>query len=173
MHKRIAYPIIALCCLIIIAVFYFCWWNGPLTTIILVRHAEKATGQDPPLTTDGHARAGKLAHAVISAEVDAIFVTDRLRTQQTADSAEAYLGLTNIILPEQAIQDLVNEINNNHQGEVILVVGHSHTLPDIIQGLGISQPPPILSNEFDNLFIIHKHRYWNIKLTHLKYGKKS
>jgi len=172
MKKRYAYSIIAVCCIIIVGIFYFYWFN-PVTTIILVRHAEKATGQNPPLTTEGHTRSGMLKHVVSSAGIDVIFVTDKLRTQQTADSVEALLGLTNIILLEAAIQDLVDEIKNNHRGEVVLVVGHSHTLPDIIEALGISPPPAISGNEFDNLFIIHKHRYWYLKLTHLKYGNPS
>jgi hypothetical protein len=75
MKKQIAYPIILVCCIIIAGAWYLCWFN-PVTTIILVRHAEKDAGSDPPLTTEGHKRAGALAHAVSNAGVDVIFVSD-------------------------------------------------------------------------------------------------
>lgn len=169
MKKRIAFPIIAICCIIIVGLFYFCWFN-PLTTIILVRHAEKGSGQNPPLTDQGHARAGALAHALESAGVQAIFVSEFLRTQQTADSAALHLGLTPEILPAASTDELVDRIKTEHGGQVVLVVGHSDTVPQIIAGLGIAVPPVIPDSEFDNFFIVHRHRFGPVHLTHLRYG---
>ncbi len=169
MQKRFVYPVFILFGILIVVVYFRCF-NNPATTILLVRHAERAAGSDPPLTPAGHQRAGDLAHALQSAGIDAISVTDRLRTQQTADSVEAQLGLSNIVLAETAIAELVSQISNNYRGKTVLVVGHSHTLPDIIAGLGVSPPPSISANEFDNLFLIHKHRWGPILLTRLRYG---
>lgn len=167
MRKQIAYPIIIICCIIIVVSWYFCWFN-PVTTVILVRHAEKGAGQDPPLLDIGFKRAGALAHVVSAAGVDAIIVSQALRTRQTADSAAILLGITPDIV--SAANEVVSRIKSDHQGEVVLVVGHSDTVPEIIEGLGISSPPAI-GNEFDNLFIVHRHKYGPAKLTHLKYGK--
>lgn len=170
MNRKILYPIIIVCCIIILACWYH-WWFNPLTTIILVRHAEKGPGQDPPLIEAGHKRAGALAHAVSSAGVAAIFVSEALRTQQTADSAAALLGLTPEIIPANSVDELANRIKSDHQGEVVLVVGHSNTVPQIIEKLGVSSPPAIPETEFDNMFIVHRHKYGLRELTHLKYGK--
>lgn len=167
MRKQIAYPIIIICCIIIVVSWYF-WWFNPVTTVILVRHAEKGAGQNPPLLDIGFKRAGALAHVVSAAGVDAILVSQALRTQQTADSAAILLGITPDTV--SAADEVVNRIKSEHQGEVVLVVGHSDTVPAIIQGLGISSPPAI-DDEFDNLFIVHRHKYGSARLTHLKYGK--
>jgi len=169
MKKVIAYPVIIICCIVIIGIWYFCWFN-PVTTVILVRHADRNPGENI-LTAEGRQRAGALAHVVSEAGVNVIFTSEFLRTQQTADSAAIQLGLTIVILPAASVDDLVNQIKSDHHGEVVLVVGHSNTVPAIIEGLGISSPPPIPETEFDNLFIVHRHRFGPAKLTHLKYGE--
>lgn len=170
MRKIIAYPIIIVCCIVIIIGWYFYWFN-PVTTVILVRHAEINSGQNPSLTVQGHQRAGALAHAVGPAGVNVIFTSEFLRTQQTADSAATQLGLTPVVLPAASVDELVNQIKSDHQGEVVLIVGHSNTVPEIIEALGVSSPPTIADTEFDNLFIVHRHRFGQTKLTHLKYGE--
>ena len=110
-----------------------------------------------------------LVRAVSAAGVNAIFVSQALRTQQTADSAAILLGITPDTI--SAVNELVGRIKSDHQGDVVLVVGHSNTVPAIIEGLGISSPPAIDDEEFDNLFIVHRHKYGPSKLTRLKYGK--
>lgn len=170
MKRKILYPIIIVGSILIILCWYH-WWFNPLTTVILVRHAEKGPGQNPPLTEIGHKRAGALAHALSSAGVDAIFVSDALRTQQTADSAAALLGLTPEIISANSVDELANRIKSDHRGEVVLVVGHSNTVPQVIEKLGISSPPAIPDTEYDNMFILHRPKYGPRKLTHLKYGK--
>lgn len=169
MRRIIAYPIMIVGVIIIIVLWYFCWFN-PVTTIILVRHAEVGGGQNPPLTLQGHQRAGALRHAVSPAGVAVIFTSNLLRTQQTADSTAMHLGLTPIVLPATAVDEVVARIKSDHRGEVVLVVGHSNTVPQIIEGLGISSPPSIPDTEFDNFFVVHRHRFGHAKLTHLKYG---
>jgi hypothetical protein len=54
------------------------------TTVIIVRHAERNTGEDPPLNPEGEARAQALASALSIAGVTGIFTTPYLRNQQTA-----------------------------------------------------------------------------------------
>ncbi len=57
----------------------------------------------------------------------------------------------------------------------VLVAGHSNTVPDIIEALGISTPPVITANQYDNLFVVHIRHYIfrHSKLTNLKYGNPS
>ena len=54
------------------------------STIFLVRHAEKKTGDDPDLTKAGHARAESLAKMLKDADITAIYTSEVKRTQQTA-----------------------------------------------------------------------------------------
>lgn len=170
MNRRIAYPVIIVCSIIIIISWYFCFFN-PVTTIMLVRHAEKAGGQNPPLTDEGKRRAGVLAYMLKDSGLDAIYVTEYLRTQQTADSVRLLLGISPVEIPRNDVDELVNHLKNDHPGETVLVVGHSTSVPEILQALGINSPPTIAETEFDNLFLVHRHKFGHITLTHLRYGK--
>src|SRR5216684_4306220 len=74
---------------------YFSTFNRPLTTIILIRHAEKniePNNPDPDLSPAGQARAQEIVRMFGDAGVSAIYATQYKRTQQTvkplADKSE-------------------------------------------------------------------------------------
>lgn len=164
------------CCIIIVVIGYFCW-HGPVTTVILVRHAEKEAfpPDDPPLSPEGVLRAQTLAHVVADAGIDVIFATDLIRTQATVVPAAADYGITPIIIPSTNTGELVSAINSEHRGKEILVAGHSNTIPGIMEALGISAPPVITDSDYDDLFVINiRHFFFRYtKLTHLQYGNPS
>ncbi|HEU4584483.1 MAG TPA: histidine phosphatase family protein, partial [Gemmatimonadaceae bacterium] len=64
------------------------------TTVIVVRHAEKAVGQgdDPHLSAAGEARARALARALEDAGVTAVITTQWIRTAETARPAARAAG---------------------------------------------------------------------------------
>ena len=62
---------------------YFATFNRPVTTVILVRHAEKniePNNADPDLSPAGQARAHELVRVLGSTPVDAIYATNLKRT---------------------------------------------------------------------------------------------
>lgn len=126
------------------------------TTVILVRHGEKAAASgDMPLSDAGLARAQELARVLADAHVGAIFVTQYVRTQQTAAPIAKAAGLTPIVVTANA--DYAKAIAAKiaeHAGETVLVVGHSNTTPDVIRQLGIAEAPSIAETQFDDLFIV-------------------
>jgi broad specificity phosphatase PhoE len=129
------------------------------TTIVLVRHAEKAAepAADPPLTEAGAARAQALVEAVRGMPVTAIVSTDFARTRSTAAPLAARLGLTTEIVDARARDHarLVAEgVLARHRGETVVIVGHSNTVPDIVAALGAPKPAPICDGEYDNLFVV-------------------
>jgi len=130
------------------------------TTILLVRHTEKErTGSDPPLTAAGHERARRLAAACADAGLSAIYTSAKIRTKQTAAPLAERLGLTPIVIPgdedpPRRARALAAHIFENHAGETILIVGHSHTLPDTLKTLGVRNVPKIGRNEFDSLYVV-------------------
>jgi len=141
------------------------------TTVILVRHAEKAgaTG-DVPLSEAGTARAQELARMLTDTGVKAIFVTQFVRTQQTAAPVARATGLAPLVVP--ATPDYAKQIAARvaeHPGETLLVIGHSNTTPDVIRQLGIAEAPSIAETEYDNLFIVTLTD-GAAKLTRLRYG---
>lgn len=149
---------------------------GP-TTVILVRHAEKAAtpGNDPPLTEAGEARAKALALIARDAGVTAIITTQFARTRATARPAAEALHITPDVVSAggaQHVQEVARAIRS-HTGGVVLVVGHSNTVPAIVAALGAPQPPPICDSSYDDLYILTLPATEPARVIHARYGAPS
>lgn len=144
--------------------------------IYLVRHAEKLSGNDPSLTTEGNNRAGDLMRVLTDKKIARIYVTEYKRTQNTGDSLRIQSGIDTVhYLSDTSCIDLVNKIKaNGDLNRTILIIGHSNTLPTIIRKLGLLEyaAEDIPSNEFDNLFLI-KFKKGRPSLTKTKFGLPS
>jgi len=139
-----------------------------------VRHAEKAgQGQDPPLSTEGQQRAQTLVHVLGKATIAAVYVTEYQRTQQTAKPLCDRLGLTFKVVNAGNVDGLVEQALEDYTAKVVLVVGHSNTVPEIIKALSGKSIPSIPENEFDNLFVVTGCRLGRGKVLNLKYGDPS
>lgn len=130
------------------------------TTVILVRHAEKggAPANDPGLTEAGTARARALMAIARDAGVTAVITTQFARTRDTGRPAAEALGITPEVAraggsAAQHAQDVARMVQA-HAGGVVLVIGHSNTLPAIVAALGAPQPPPICDSEYDDLYVV-------------------
>jgi broad specificity phosphatase PhoE len=169
--------------LVATAVVWICWTclSCPMTTVLLVRHAEKAAlpADDPVLSPEGTVRANELKHVAEDAGVSAIFTSTAQRARLTAQPLALYLGLTPVEFAATATDSLVDSIRIDHRGQTVLVVGHSNTVPEIIQALGGPTVPAILENEYDNLYIITIRRFcfWgmsrSVRALRLKYGAET
>ena len=161
------------CLCIIVGIGIWFWICGSHTTVLLVRHGDRDSSVDD-LNDLGDARALELAHVVDKAGLDAIIRSDTVRTTQTAEPTATAEGLTPIELPENDIAAFVAEIRNNHRGQRVLVVAHSHTLPDIITGLG-GPAVTIGGNEYDNFYVltICRCRWGSARLVNLQYGAST
>ena len=128
-----------------------------VTTIYLVRHAEKQKdGPDPALTAAGEARAAELAHVLRNARIDAVFATGYARTQLTAAPVAAVFGLAVKTYPAGDAQSLAERIMTRHTGQQVLVVGHSNALGRIAAQLGIAGMGDLNEDQYDRLFVIHR-----------------
>ena len=138
---------------------------GPLaaqqkTTVILVRHAEKAAegGSDPAISPAGQARARILAAELADDSVDAILVTRFVRTQQTAAPVAAARSLTPRVVAidggVEAHAAAVRQAVMEHAGHTVLIVGHSNTVPALVAALGGPAGIAIEEAEFGNLFTV-------------------
>lgn len=130
------------------------------TMVLLVRHAEKAVqpADDPPLSEAGTARARALAAALGDARVSAVIVSSRLRTRATAQPLLDTLRLTPEVVPlggaGAAHVKGVAAAVRRHAGQVVLVVGHSNTVPAIIAALGGPRLPDICDAAYSNLYVL-------------------
>ena len=147
------------------------------TTMIFVRHAEKALTpvDDPVLSSEGQARAAELARQLVDADVvagiDAIYSTDYRRTVETAQPVADALGLkVNRYDPADGEAEL-ERILKDHKGKIILIVGHSNTVPMLIGQLGASKlVPPIAEFEYDNIYLVSIPWFGKTKTIRLRYG---
>jgi len=147
------------------------------TTMIFVRHAEKALTpvDDPVLSSEGQARAAELARQLVDADVvagiDAIYSTDYRRTVETAQPVADALGLkVNRYDPADGEAEL-ERILKEHKGKIILIVGHSNTVPTLIGQLGASKlVPPIAEFEYDNIYLVSIPWFGKTKTIRFRYG---
>ena len=143
------------------------------TTVIFVRHAEKeaTAGNDPELSLAGQTRAAELARQLVDADVtagvDAIYSTTYRRTEQTVKPVADALNLP--IMPYDAAntETIMDEIVKTHKGKIILVVGHSNTIPELIASKVV---PPIAEDEYDNIYIVTIPWFGKTKTIRLRYG---
>lgn len=160
--------------IVVIVVVWYCWpcWFHSDTTVLLVRHAEKSTTppEDPLLSPEGEARAAELVHVAGAVDIAAIYVTTTNRTRRTAQDLADDRGLIPVELAPTDTEGVVDQIRSDHAGETVLVVGHSNTLPDIIEGLGGEPMDDIAESDFDNLFVVSVGCHRRVKVTHLRYG---
>ena len=141
------------------------------TTVILVRHAEKAStgGSDPALSEAGQARARTLAHVAGATQAAAVYVTQYKRTQETVQPLATKLQLTPVTHPAGDSAGLVSAIQSRWAGRTVLVCGHSNSLPEIVKRLsGVAIEIP--DAEYDNLYVVTLPAGGPASLTRLKYG---
>jgi broad specificity phosphatase PhoE len=113
--------------------------------VLLVRHAERADGgatatrmtaaPDPELSAEGRTRAGRLAAMLADAGITKIIVSEFRRTAQTAEPLAKRLGITPERVPAADTQGMTARLKASPD-DVVLIVGHSNTVPATIAALG-------------------------------------
>lgn len=139
------------------------WPAAAQQLVYLVRHAERADGgagagsmtseTDPLLSKAGEERAARLAAMLADARVTAIYATEYRRTQDTAKPLAARIGLTVRSNPAREGEALIAKLKKDHANDVVLLVGHSNSIPALIKALG-GQDITIRDDEYDNLFVV-------------------
>lgn len=105
-------------------------------TYYVVRHAEKQeTPQmpDPPLTAHGEAMAQNLKTILLHKKIKHIYATNFKRTMGTAAPLSEAIGVSPVTYgprPDNAFIEQLKNLKHN-----TLVVGHSNTVDDIVNGL--------------------------------------
>lgn len=124
-------------------------------TVILVRHAEKADdSKDTALSEAGRARAGKLAGMLAGAGVTAIYSSEYRRTRETAEPLASALRIPVQSFPADDAAGLVRRLRDRHAGDIVLIVGHSNTLPKLLELLGHPAGETIADDDFGSVFVI-------------------
>ncbi len=146
---------ILVCLGLIVPEYSFTGEQNQITTIFLVRHAEKVAdgSSDPALTPGGSARADELASILKHVKLDAIYSTPYLRTKQTVLPLAKEKGLR-VILYKPREKDFLKKVLQAYSGGTVLIVGHSNTIPGMANELaGQSDFSDLDDATYDNLFI--------------------
>ncbi|HET6975006.1 MAG TPA: phosphoglycerate mutase family protein [Pyrinomonadaceae bacterium] len=155
---------------------YFTTFSRPVTTIIVVRHAEKLiepNNQDPDLSPEGFERAQEIARVFGEAGINAIYATQYKRTQETVKPLSDRTGVAVKLLQSNQTDELVNQLQTTNRGQTVFIAGHNNTVPAIVSTLSGQTYPTIPESEFDNLYIVTIYRFGKAKVVKLKYGKAS
>lgn len=129
-------------------------------TVILVRHAEKAdASSDPALSEAGQARARALALALADGPPDHIFTSPLQRTWLTADPASDFLSVTIERVGFEGgtpahVAAIAERVHALPDDAVVLVVGHSNTIPLIARALGYTAAADMPECEYDRLTVL-------------------
>jgi 2,3-bisphosphoglycerate-dependent phosphoglycerate mutase len=143
-----------------------------VTTVILIRHAEKMMDgtSDPDLTESGKNRAVLLADLLSKAKIDAIYSTHYRRTENTVAPLAKRHGLI-VQNYDGGKMTEVDAMLAKHQGETILICGHSNTTPAIVNYLTGHKDEfkTFDDNDYGNVVIVSRCDGEG-KVTWLRYG---
>lgn len=129
-----------------------------VTQIYILRHTEKQddSAEDPVLSDVGIARAKYWKNVLQHTEFDQVFTTDFKRNIQTAK----LISSSNSIKPElyYPMSFDVLKFLNLIKGQRVLIIGHSNTIPDMVNRLiNETHYPPMSHDNYNILFIVTIH----------------
>ncbi len=131
--------------------------------VLVVRHAERAREgpeADIPLSKMGAEHAARLAEILKAAGVTAVYATDTTRARQTGEPLARMLKLViktydtrdekgnMTALPFAAL------LKADERDGVVLVVGHSNTVPDILAAYGSKETVRLGPDDYGDLFLL-------------------
>ncbi len=117
----------------------------------VVRHLHTPEGErDPDLTEQGKTAAEWLAARFEHRPPAAIYVTDFRRSRQTAEPLARRHGLVPIVYDPADTPGLVARVRAGPLPA--LIIGHSNTVPDIVEQLGGTRPAPLSHPDFGDIW---------------------
>ena len=126
-------------------------------TIVFVRHAEKVDqSKDPELNAEGAARAEALVRVLRDLPITAVYHTEFRRTAATVAPLCAARGITPEVVPAADENELVRKLKRAAPGSVVVVCGHSNTVPELLDELGVKGAPAFGDAEFDRLLVVRR-----------------
>jgi phosphohistidine phosphatase SixA len=120
--------------------------------VYVMRHLQKAEGNDPPLSVEGGANARKLVAVLGKRKINAIFATPTRRAVETAEPVAKKLKLTITSYDPRdpaALKKAVDAIKG-----AALIVGHSNTVPEIVAQFGGGQVGPLADTDYGTIFVV-------------------
>jgi phosphohistidine phosphatase SixA len=130
--------------------------SGPAATpaqpnIYVMRHLHTPAGvSDPDLTAEGMKYAAEVADWFQRDPPNAIYASSTKRAQQTAEPLARRLKLTLKTYDPRDTPGLLAAVSL--ETGTVLIVGHSNTVPDIIEKLGGKRPADLTHEDFGDIW---------------------
>jgi|TARA_B110000263_G_scaffold94278_1_gene82465 broad specificity phosphatase PhoE len=172
--RRVAFALVFISFSVMLAWFFE---SQATTTVLITTHTETESDlqSNPGLTDAGTKRAISLQKMLLSidvvAGVNTIFATPLRATQETAEPISRSLNVPINIVDPKGVEELIEEIMDNHKGKIILIVTHSEVLPQLIAGFQGSKKIQSASlQNLDQLFVVTVPWFGKVKTLQLRYG---
>jgi len=140
--------------------------------VYLIRHAEFMLDmEDPPLTDEGRQRATAWADGFRSSGIDKIYTAERRRTVETGETISKALNIPLKVMHRREVTGLVNRLQEEHAGEVVLVVSSARTIAKRLEAMGYAERVKIRWDEYDTLFIIEPRAQGEPNISRTRLGE--
>ena len=145
------------------------------TTVVVVRHAEKAAdqGKDPHLTEAGRERAELLDEMLRMLPLGGLYTSEFHRTRETLVPLAERSGVEIVTVPaRESVETLTAErLLADHPDQLVVIASHSNLALAIVEALTGTDAPEIDESTYDELFVVTLHADGAPHLLRLKYGQ--
>src|SRR5215475_13015005 len=126
------------------------------STVFVVRHADRyGTEPDPSITPEGQRQAESLARLLADTHITRIFISEALRTRQTAAPTAERFHLKPVSIDSADQDELIRRVRAGlRDGEDTLIVGHRGTVPKIVKALSGKDVSPLAVGEYDRVEVV-------------------
>ena len=124
--------------------------------VFVIRHAEdELTGKiDRGLRPEGLERAADWATILRPSGIDLVVTTEIKRSQATGAIIAEALEVPQVEFSRGGSSNIAKFLRENYPEDVILVVGHSETIPKLLRSFGYQDTFPISRSAYGWLFIV-------------------
>ncbi len=139
--------------------------------LVLTRHAEKESSKkDPKLTTAGQARANKLKDILLPMQPERCYTTSVSRSVLTTMPLAKAIKSPNAHYQPTDYYSLFDRIIKEHKTKKALIVGHSNTIPEMLNLLaGEKRYEEFDESEYSRLFLVMTRGLGDSEILELTY----
>ena len=128
-----------------------------VTIFFIVRHAEKDTsgGTNADLNPIGRGRANAFVNIFKKIRIHKVYSTDKPRTKNTAKPLAAFKRRPVEIYDAKMQKELLESLIKIEKGKKIFIVGHSNTVPQLVNILrGSDVEKDLADSEYSTMYIV-------------------
>lgn len=122
--------------------------------VYLIRHAERAEGENPAITEAGRQRAAQWAELLASARIEHVYTSEARRTIETGGIISKALGVSAESVATGDTAGLLDLMSFDYEDARVLVVGHTETIPGILEALGVAGIIEMPKDDYARLFVV-------------------